>query len=198
MPGAWHKRLFQTVTRRRWCEMIQVIVLLMRTSLAAVLIAAGAAKLADTRSFANTVSGLGMPARWEFLIRSLAYIIPLLEMGVGIATVSGLWPFVVNGALLVVTCGFSIVVIFALSRRLQVACRCFGMLSDSQFSGKGLVRSLFLTVLAAIIFWAWNAYSLRFDVPAYAVLLLIAGFLLFAAAAGQAARTLAIMKERMA
>lgn len=40
--------------------------------------------------------------------------------------------------------------IIALCRKLDVACRCFGTLSDSQFSGKGLARSLLLTVLAGL------------------------------------------------
>jgi uncharacterized membrane protein YphA (DoxX/SURF4 family) len=131
--------------------MIQVAIILMRMLLATVLIAAGAAKLADTRSFAATLMRLGVPAHRELLIRGLAYIIPLVELGVGIAAVSGLWPTVVNSALLVLTGGFSIVVIVALSKRLEVACRCFGALSDSQFSGRGLVRSVVLTILAAAV-----------------------------------------------
>ncbi len=174
---------------------LQVTVVLMRTSLAAVLVAAGAAKLADTRSFATTLMGLGVPAHRELLIRGLARIIPLVELGVGIAAVSGLWPTVVNSALLVLTCSFSVVVIVALSKRLQVACRCFGALSDSQFSGKGLVRSVFLTILAAVIFWGGNTYSMRFDGPSGAIVLLLAGFLLFAFAAAQSAKTIAVLKE---
>ena len=58
-------------------SIIQLIILLSRASLAAVLVAAGAAKLADVRSFATTLRGLGMPARQEPLIRGLAFIFPL-------------------------------------------------------------------------------------------------------------------------
>ncbi|HEX6479222.1 MAG TPA: MauE/DoxX family redox-associated membrane protein [Ktedonobacteraceae bacterium] len=172
-----------------------VIVILIRTALAAVLIAAGAAKLAGTRSFATTIMGLGVPARRKLLIRGLALIIPLLELGLGIALVSGLWPVVVNSAVLVLMTGFSLIVIVALRRKLQVACRCFGTLSDSQFTSKGLARSLLLTVLAAVIFWSGNTYSLRFDGPSWAIMLLVAGFLLFALAAAQAAKTIALLKE---
>ena len=177
---------------------LQVIVLLVRASLAAVLVAAGAAKLADTRSFAATLMGLGVPVRRHPLIRRLALIIPLLEVGLGIAVVSGLWPGIVNGAVLVLLASFSIVVIIALRRKLQVACRCFGTLSDSQFTGKGLLRSLFLTVLAGGVFWSWSTYPSQLHAPPGAIILLVAGFLLFALAAMQAAKTIAVLKERMA
>jgi len=177
-------------------DILQVIVLLIRASLAAVLVAAGAAKLADTRNFATTLVGLGVPVRQKFLIRGLALILPLLEVGLGLAVVSGLWPRVVNGALLALLSSFSIVVAVALRRKLQVSCRCFGTLSDSQFSGKGLVRSVFLTALAVVIFWSGNTYSPKFDGPPWAVMLLVIGFLLFALAAAQAAKTIAVLKER--
>ena len=178
-------------------SILQVTLLLIRTSLAAVLIAAGAAKLADTRSFATTLMGLGVPVRREHLIRDLALTIPLLEVGVGIAVVSGLWPAIVNGALLVFMGSFSIVIIVALVKHLNVSCRCFGALSDSQFSSKGLIRSLFLTLLAAVIFWSGNTYPLHFDGPPGAIILLVAGFLIFAVAASQSAKTIAVLKEVM-
>lgn len=174
---------------------LQVIVLLMRASLAAVLLAAGAAKLADTRSFALTLLGLGMPVRLRLLTRGLAYAIPLLEMVLGLAIVSGLWPLFVNGAVLTLMGGFSLVVIVALSRKLNVACRCFGTLSDSQFSKQGLARSLLLTILALVVFWSGTAYTASLGWSPGFALLLVAGFLIFALAAAQAAKTIAILKE---
>jgi uncharacterized membrane protein YphA (DoxX/SURF4 family) len=179
-------------------NILQVIVLLIRASLAAVLVAAGAAKLADIRSFATTLIGLGVPARREVLVRGLALVIPLLEVGLGSAVVSALWPMVINGALFVLMGSFSIAVIVALRRKLHVTCRCFGTLSDSQFTGKGLVRSLVLTVLAGVVFWSGNRYPPQLNMSPGAIILLVAGFLLFAAAAAQAAKTIAILKERTA
>ena len=179
-------------------SIIQLIILLSRASLAAVLVAAGAAKLADIRSFAITLRGLGMPARQEPLIRGLAFIFPLVELILGIAIVSGLWPTVINSLVLILMCLFSLVVMVALRRKLRVACRCFGMLSDSQFSARGLARSLFLTLLAIVVFWGGRVYSLQLSGSPVAVLLLVAGFLLFAIAAAQAAKTIALLKERMA
>lgn len=191
MPGASPGQL-----SIKGCEMI--IVLLIRASLAAVLVMAGAAKLADTRSFAATFIALGVPAQRTFLLRGLALCIPLMELGLGITMVSGLWPGIINGVVLVLLASFSIVVFIALRRKLHVVCRCFGTLSDSQFTGKGLLRSLFLTLLAGVVFWSENMYPLQLHVSPGATALLVAGFLLFALAAMQAAKTIAVLKERMA
>ncbi len=176
--------------------LVQITVLLIRASLAAVLIAVGAAKLADTRSFATTLIGLGVPARQERLVRGLAFAVPLTEVSLGLGLVSDLWPTVINGAVLVLMCGFSIIVLVALRKAPHVACRCFGALSDSQFSGKGLARSLLLTVLAVVTWWSGNIYTPPFDRSPGAVILLVAGYLLFAAAAAQAAATIAAVKAR--
>lgn len=176
-------------------DLFQIVVLLMRASLAAVLVAAGAAKLADTRSFALTLRGIGLPVRPPWLIRGLALATPLLELGSGLAAVSGLWPQLINGIVLVLMCGFSLVVVVALSRKLNVACRCFGTLSDSQFSRRGLVRSLLLVLCAALVFGGEQAGIAGVDGGLGMNLLLVAGFLLFALAAAQAAKTLAILKE---
>jgi hypothetical protein len=177
---------------------LPVVILVMRAFLAAVLVAAGAAKLADTRSFASTLKGLGVPVGRGFLLRGLALAFPLLEVGVGIAVISGLWPAFIDGIMLVLMMGFSIVVVVALYKKLHVSCRCFGTLSDSQFSVKGLVRSLILTVLAGMVFLSGNVYWPVLNRPSGANILLVAGYLLFALAAAQAAKTIAILKESTA
>ncbi len=176
--------------------LVQIIVLLIRALLAAVLVAAGSAKLADTRSFATTLIGLGVPAHRERLVRGLALVVPLAEVGLGLGLVSGFWPTVINGAVLVLMCGFSTIVLVALRKAPTVACRCFGALSDSQFSGKGLARSLLLTVLAVVTLWSGNTYTPPFNRSPGAAILLVAGYLLFAAAAAQAAATIAAVKAR--
>jgi uncharacterized membrane protein YphA (DoxX/SURF4 family) len=175
-----------------------VMILLMRTSLAAILIAAGAAKLADTHSFATTLLGLGVPARQRLLVQRLALFVPLLEGGVGIATVSGLWPTLINGIVLILMGSFSLVVLVAVRRKRAVACRCFGALSESQFSPKGLARSSFLVVVAAVVFWSGRVFPIQFETSPAAAVLLVSGFLLFAVAAAHAAKTIAILKERSA
>lgn len=95
---------------------VQIVLLLIRAVLAAVLVAAGAAKLADTRSFARTLIGLGVPARQERLVHGLAFAVPLLEVGLGLGLVSGLWPTLISSAVLVLMCSFSLVVLVALRK----------------------------------------------------------------------------------
>lgn len=175
-----------------------MILLLIRASLAVVLFASGAAKLADTRGFATTLKGLGIPVGRGFLLRGLALALPLLEVSVGIMVVSGLWSTVINGVVLALMCSFSIVVAIALRKKPHVTCRCFGALSDSQFSPKGLVRNLLLTVLAAAVFWSGYTVEPSLNMPSGAIVLLAAGYLLFALAAAQAAKSIAILKERTA
>ncbi len=177
--------------------MLQVLLFAGRAALAAVLVAAGAAKLADIQSFAATLRGLGLPVRQGPLQRGLALPVPLFELALGVGIVSGLWPTIINGLTFLFMFALSVVVIIALRKKLTVSCRCFGMLSDSQFSGKGLARSLLLTLLALAVFLGGMVYSLSFAAPPFAVVLLVAGFLLFALVAAQAAKSIAVMKERM-
>jgi len=174
---------------------LQVIVLLLRAALAAVLVAAGAAKLADTRSFARTLMGLGVPVRWRLPLRTLSIFIPLLELGLGLAIVGGLWPLVIDTIVLVLMVGFSIVVGIALQRKLKVACRCFGTLSDSQFSSRGLARSLLLASMAALVFWGERVVVPQGISWQPASILLVSGYLLFALGAAQAAQSIAVLKE---
>jgi hypothetical protein len=57
---------------------------------------------------------------------------------------------------------------------------------------------LFLTVLAGVVFWSGNTFPLQLNALPGTTVLLVAGFLLFALAAMQAAKTIAVLKERMA
>src|SRR5947209_8149637 len=109
--------------------MILVFVFLLRATLAAIVIAAGAAKFADIQGFTTTLIGLGIPVHQKIL----ALIVPFLELLVGFAVVSGLWSTITTIALFMLMCCFSITTCIALLRKTQVACRCFGSLSDSQF-----------------------------------------------------------------
>ncbi len=179
-------------------QIAQVVVLLMRASLASVLVAAGAAKLADLHSFAATLIALGVPAHRRHLVHGSAFTLPLVEVMLGLALVSGLWPTFINGAVLILMSGFSLVVIIALRKAPSATCRCFGALSDSQFSRRGLVRSLLLTTIAVIVlWWGTSTPTLQTDEPLMVRLLLVAGYLVFAIGVAQAATTIALLKGRM-
>src|SRR6266851_3765799 len=109
--------------------LIQITIFLITASLAAVLVAAGAAKLGDISSFATTLIGLGVPAYWKRVVRGLALAVPLLEIGLGLALISGLWAPLIKDAVLVLMCGFDMIVLIALRKAPNVTCRCFGSLS---------------------------------------------------------------------
>src|SRR5579884_1219355 len=96
--------------------MLQVLLFAGRAVLAAVLVAAGAAKLADVQSFVATVRGLGLPVRQEPLLRGLALLVPLVELALGVGLASGLWPTVINGLASLFMLALSVVVIIAYAR----------------------------------------------------------------------------------
>ncbi len=179
-------------------DLVELLVLVVRAGLAAVLVAAGAAKLADTQSFAATLLGLGVPAQQGHVARKLSIAVPIVEVGLGLVSASGLWRPAVDVAILLLFMGFSVVVAVALRRAPEVTCRCFGALSDSQFSVKGLMRSLLLTAAAIVVWWGGRGYDAQLVAAPGMVLLLVAGYALFAVAAAQAAKTLAQIKARMA
>lgn len=177
---------------------IVYVIFSLRAILAVLLVAAGAAKLADTRSFTATLLALGVPTQPENIVRSIAFAIPLIEAIVGLASISGFWQPVVNGAVLLLMAGFMLIVIIALRKAPYATCRCFGALSDSQFSVRGLVRSVLLTVGALIVFW-WGQTtpSMQLNALSGSMLLLILGYLMFALGVAQAATVTAVVKARI-
>jgi uncharacterized membrane protein YphA (DoxX/SURF4 family) len=178
-------------------DIVHLIVLILRAFLAAILVTSGAAKMADRQGFATTLMTLGLSIRPVYLVLGLSVAIPLLEIGIGVFLVSGFWPSMLNIAVLVLMGSFTLITIFALRKKLSVACRCFGALSDSQFNRKGLVRSLLLTGSALLVFWGGNTYSLGFDGSPSSIILLVAGYLILAGVAAQAAKTIAMLKARL-
>lgn len=175
--------------------LVPTIIFLIRAVLATVLVAAGAAKLVDLVGFTATLRALGVPTGQKQEIHPIAPAISLLEFTLGLALGSGLWPMVINSAVLVLMASFSTVVLVALRRAPHVSCLCFGALSEIQFSGRGLARSLLLTALAVMIFWYGYISPLPLDGSLVFRVLLLTGYLVFAAAAAQAAQTLALVKE---
>lgn len=176
---------------------VPIIIFLMRALLATVLVASGAAKLVDLVSFTATLRALGVPTGQQQKIHPIALVISLLEFTLGLALGSGLWPQVINSAVLGLMASFSAVVLVALRKAPHVSCRCFGALSETQFSGRGLARSLLLTAFAIMIFWYEAISPLPLDGSLILRVLLLTGYFVFAASAAQAAQTLAFVKERI-
>jgi uncharacterized membrane protein YphA (DoxX/SURF4 family) len=170
----------------------------LRALLAVLLITAGAAKLADIRGFTTTLQALGVSVHSENVLRSTAFSIALIEVVVGLASIAGFLQSVINGLVLLLVVGFMLIVIFALRKAPYITCRCFGALSDSQFSAWSLVRNVLFVLGAIVVFW-WGlaAPPVQFHVSFGSALLLILGYLVFAFGVAQAATIIALVKARM-
>jgi hypothetical protein len=163
-----------------------VAILAGRAAVAAVLVASGAAKLADLHTFRATLVGLGLskgagPASW---------LVATLELALGVASLSSAWPTATDALVLGLTLAFAGTAAVAAKRAPGLRCRCFGALSDSQFGRKALVRSVVLVALAAAVLVAGVVHEARADWSAPWVVTLLATTALFALASGQAARAL--------
>jgi hypothetical protein len=168
-----------------------VAILAGRAAVAAVLVASGAAKLADLHTFRATLVGLGLtrgagPAAW---------LLATLELGIGVASLSSAWPTATDALVLGLTLAFAGTAAVAAKRAPGLRCRCFGALSDSQFGRKALVRSVALAALAAAVLAAGLAHEAKGDWSAVWVVALLATAALFALASGQAARALGTVQE---
>ncbi|MGH2532599.1 MAG: MauE/DoxX family redox-associated membrane protein, partial [Thermomicrobiales bacterium] len=128
------------------------------------------------------------------LVTATATAIPLLELGVGFMAVTRFWPVATSLAVLVLAASFTALTGWALIWRPRVACRCFGTLTDSQFSRRDLVRSALLTVTAALVLWYEAVRAPALAASAGWSLMLLLGFAVFALAAAQAATTLSALK----
>lgn len=150
-----------------------IVILFTRALLAVLLVTAGAAKLADTQGFARTLVGLGLSLGHHSLVRGLALAIPLLELGLGIGLISGLYPEVMDSAALAIFACFTLVVLISVLRTNSVTCRCFGALSDTQFTGWGLLRNIVYTGLALLVMVYGSRVHEPFDGPPIFIALLV-------------------------
>ena len=161
------------------------VVLAGKAAVAVLLVAAGAAKLADLPGFAASVRlfrpGRGAPG----LDRGVALGIAAGEIAAGAASLSSPRASWLNLAVLAICCGFVAVSAAGYRWHRGQSCRCFGALSRRRFNLAGLGRSLLIAL------GAWVATA---PVRAAAIQLgaadrigLLAGALLVAAAAFSAA-----------
>lgn len=168
-----------------------VAILAGRAVVAAVLVASGAAKLADLHTFRATLVGLGLargagPAAW---------LVATLELAIGVASLSSASPTATDVLVLGLALVFAGTAAVAAKRAPGLRCRCFGALSDSQFGRKALVRSVALATLAAVVLAAGLVHEAKADWSAPWVAMLLATAVLFALASGQAARALGTVQE---
>ncbi len=170
---------------------------LVRAFLAIVFVTAGAAKITDGTNFGTTLVSLGIPMHSQKSARGIAITISLTEILVGIFVISELWPIIINAVLFGAMGSFTLVVLYALHKAPHATCHCFGALSNSQFSKRGLLRNLLLTAAALMVLLLANDLPQPQFHELFPIrLLLIAGYLLLALCTVQATRVIALVKER--
>ena len=167
-----------------------LVVISGRMLVAVILIAAGAAKLADLRSFRATLAGLGLP-----LPRVLPPLIAGLELGAGVVSLTSAWPRATDVAVVALTLAFAGVAGFAMRRAPSLRCRCFGALSNARFGRGALVRSLLLAAIALAVLLANLHLDTQAAWSALPLTVLLSSVLAFAVAAGQAARAIEVAQE---
>jgi hypothetical protein len=156
---------------------------LLRDVLAVVLVVAAGSKAADPRSFARSLSSLGLRAIPLQARQAAAYLVIGVEGALGLATAAQIAVVAINWADLVLVLGFAAVSTAALVRGVRVHCRCFGSLSGSSFSRRGVARAWLLVAIAAAAVVLGDA---RIYVGAQTVLVVTTLFLV-GVVAGQAA-----------
>lgn len=170
-----------------------VLVLAAKAAIAVLLLASGAAKLADVAGFAATIT-LFVPA-WA--VARLSPALPAAAITVAAAEVvaggvSLCWPDLgwVNLGVLTLACGLAAAAGLGYARHRGRPCRCFGALSRRGFSARTLVQTLVVLAVAALACQRVHpAAQLRLGAGMHVLLLAAAGLL--AAAAGTAAKALA-------
>ncbi len=175
-------------------DALTAAVLTTRAVLAAVLLASGAAKIADLDSFSRTLAGIGVPERWS---RPLAVATSAAELGLGVLSIVGAWVTLVDSLVLALTIAFVLVTAVAMWGGRNVACRCFGALTNSRFGPAALARAAVLAAAAAFVLTRNPAVEATYDPVSAGTAMVVVVAALFAFASAQAARAVEIVqKER--
>jgi hypothetical protein len=172
---------------------VGVFALVAKALLAVMLLVAGGAKVADRASFAATVR-LFLPLRISWLaFRSIALGIALVELALGIASMS--WPAIglFNLLVFVLACGFLVVSGIGYVFHRGRSCMCFGALSRRKFDAAGVVRSIAIVALAVISMSRVRPTLVSVN-PTMVILVFLAA-LVVALAAFTAAKSLAIARR---
>lgn len=121
-----------------------------KSALAALLLVAGGAKLADLAGFASTVR-LFLPRRASWpVLRNVALAITLAELALGAASLSSpalRWP---NPVIFALGGGFVVVSVTGYALHRGRSCHCLGALSARSFDGAGIARSIAIAAAAAV------------------------------------------------
>ncbi len=105
-------------------------------------------KLLDVRAFADAYSGYDIVAgRW----RAYGFVYPFLELGLGVAYLSGVWPVVTNAVTLVLMSVGTVGVVRTLLAGRKIRCACLGSVFNLPMSYVTLAEDLLMAVMAAVM-----------------------------------------------
>jgi len=127
---------------------VAVLALCCKALLAASLLMAGGAKLADLRGFAATAALFLPDRRWPGLASTMAAGVAGGELALGAASLSNPGVRWLNLAVLAACAGFVVVSVVGYLRYPGRPCRCFGSLSGRSFGPPGIGRAALMTLLA--------------------------------------------------
>jgi uncharacterized membrane protein YphA (DoxX/SURF4 family) len=167
-----------------------------RALVAATLVIAGGAKLADITGFDRTLRSLGFSHLAGQSTAVLAVVVAAVEILLGLWLAIGYWAVASSICAVVLLATFSLVTTVAVVGGSSASCKCFGALGDSLFGASGVFRVLSLTALSVLVAWAALDQYSGGGQPSGSALLVAAGYLLLALASGEASRTIGVIKER--
>jgi hypothetical protein len=172
---------------------VTVFVLAAKTAMAAVLLIAAGAKLADLAGFAGTVRLFTTHRAPRHVVRAMAVGIAITELVLGAASLASPAASWLNLAVLALGCAFVAVSLTGLMFHRGHACRCFGMLSRRRFDAVGVLRSLVIACIAGIAIIGVPQVAVH--ITELTEVLLATTALLLAFAAFTAARALSAGRE---
>jgi hypothetical protein len=113
-----------------------------------VLVVAAVAKLLAAAEFRDTLARTQLIR--QQLVRPLAAVIPLLELGTGLALV--VWPVVGAAAAILILATFSAAAEIVHHRGKVVRCNCFAGVADGVLGRQTTLRNLVLIAIAGLVF----------------------------------------------
>lgn len=130
-------------------QFVKSLALPARLVLGGILLYAGFTKLNDGWRFAEAIANYRiLPAQANQL---LALTLPWLEVVLGLLLVLGLWLRAAAGLATVLFLGFSVAVIAALARQLDISCGCFGTGEAAKLGAQTLALDVFCLVCGSMI-----------------------------------------------
>ncbi len=127
----------------------RALLVLLRLVVAAVFLFAAPSKLLDPVTFARDIDNYRMLP--DVLIGPLALVLPVAEILIGLALVTGVWArgaALVSAAMLI---GFALGMVQAIVRGIDLDCGCFGSFAEARVSLWTVGRNLLLTLFCVAV-----------------------------------------------